>query len=132
MFERRTRRQPGSTAGSDGASADTTADVPDPAGQTVVERAYERLHDVIDPEIGVNIVDLGLVFGVDVADAVASVRMTLTSPACPLGGYMDNAIRHALTRLPEVEETNMELVWEPVWGPHLMSDDAKRQLGWPP
>lgn len=140
MFERRTRQPSGSGPGS---SADTTAETPDPAvpdqavsgpaaGQTLVERAYEQLHEVIDPEVGVNIVDLGLVFDVEVADAVASVRMTLTSPGCPLGGYMDNAIRQTLIKISGVEETSMDLVWEPAWGPELMSDVAKRQLGWLP
>jgi metal-sulfur cluster biosynthetic enzyme len=56
--------------------------------------------------------------------------MTLTTPGCPLGGYIDDAIRQTLTRLPEVSDTRMDLVWEPAWGPHLMSDQAKQQLGW--
>lgn len=64
------------------------------------------------------------------ADRRADVRMTLTTPGCPLSGYMHDAIRHTLTRVPEVDETHMDLVWEPAWGPHLMSEKAKRQLGW--
>ena len=96
----------------------------------LIERLHHLLHEVIDPEIGVNIVDLGLVFDIAVVDRVAAVRMTLTTPGCPLGGYMDDAIRQVLTRVSEVDDTRMDLVWEPAWGPHLMSDDAKQQLGW--
>ena len=103
-----------------------------PTGESdaLAAQLYELLHEVIDPEIGVNIVDLGLVFDVTVADRVAAVRMTLTTPGCPLGGYMDDAIRQTLTQMPEVDDTRMDLVWEPAWGPHLMSDQAKQQLGW--
>lgn len=96
----------------------------------LVAQLYDLLHEVIDPEVGVNIVDLGLVFDVAVAGRRADVRMTLTTPGCPLSGYMDDAIRRTLTRVPEIQDTYMNLVWEPAWGPHLMSDEAKRQLGW--
>lgn len=103
-----------------------------PAGESdaLAAQLYELLHEVIDPEIGVNIVDLGLVFDVMVAGRVAAVWMTLTTPGCPLGGYLDDAIRQTLTQMPEVDDTRMDLVWEPAWGPHLMSDQAKQQLGW--
>lgn len=99
-------------------------------GGILTEQLYDLLHEVIDPEVGVNIVDLGLVFDVAVTDRCAVVRMTLTTPGCPLSGYMDDAIRHVLTRLAEIDDTAMDLVWEPAWGPHLMTDEAKRQLGW--
>lgn len=63
-------------------------------------------------------------------DRLTDVRMTLTTPGCPLGGYMDDSIRHTITRVPEVDDTHMDLVWEPAWRPHLMSEEAKRRLGW--
>lgn len=96
----------------------------------LVDRLYGLLYEVIDPEVGVNIVDLGLVYAVTVTDRLAEVRMTLTTPGCPLSGYMDDAIRRTLTRVPEVEDTSMDLVWEPAWAPHMMTDEARRQLGW--
>lgn len=96
-----------------------------------VELAYELLHEVIDPEVGVNIVDLGLIFGVHLEDDVAHVRMTLTTPGCPLQGYMEDSIYQVLTgEMAEINDTNVEIVWDPAWGPHMMTDEAKRQLGW--
>ncbi len=56
--------------------------------------------------------------------------MTLTTPGCPLGGFLDDQIRACLTQLPQVPDVRVELVWEPPWGPAAMSDAAKEQLGW--
>ena len=128
MFARRKGQQPN---GQDPESNSATAAVQASDGPgTLVAQLYDMLHEVIDPEVGVNIVDLGLVFEVTLADGLADVRMTLTTPGCPLGGYMEDAIRSTLTRVPEVDDTHMNLVWEPAWGPHMMSYEAKRQLGW--
>jgi metal-sulfur cluster biosynthetic enzyme len=124
MFER--ARRPDADGGGSAAAAG-----PEPGAEVSVEQLYDLLHEVIDPEVGVNIVDLGLVFAVTVAERRAEVRMTLTTPGCPLSGYMDDAIRYTLTQVPGIEDTHMDLVWEPAWGPHLMTDEAKRQLGWP-
>ncbi|HEX7353947.1 MAG TPA: metal-sulfur cluster assembly factor [Mycobacteriales bacterium] len=108
-----------------------TAAVAEGAGsEEQIAEVYERLHEVIDPEVGVNIVDLGLVYGVRVADRVVSVRMTLTTPGCPLGSYIDDSIRRALDRMPDVDDTDLDLVWDPPWTPEMMTDEAKRQLGW--
>lgn len=91
----------------------------------------ELLREVIDPELGVNIVDLGLVYGIGVSDAgVVEIEMTLTTPGCPLGGYLDDQIRGCLAQLPQVRAVSVELVWEPAWEPEEMSDAAREQLGW--
>ncbi len=91
----------------------------------------EHLRGVIDPELGVNIVDLGLVYDVEIgSDGVVAIEMTLTTPGCPLGGFLDDQIRAALTTLPQVRDVAVELVWEPPWEPETMSDAAKKQLGW--
>ncbi|TWP35815.1 metal-sulfur cluster assembly factor [Leekyejoonella antrihumi] len=111
---------------SEPSNAGTTAPVTDELGGP----ALDLLHEVIDPEVGVNIVDLGLVFRVQVLDGVAHVRMTLTTPGCPLGDYIDDEIRRTLTSLPNIEDTYMDLVWEPRWSPELMTWEGKRQLGW--
>jgi metal-sulfur cluster biosynthetic enzyme len=90
------------------------------------------LHDVIDPELGVNIVDLGLVYEITIdrdAGAVA-IAMTLTTPGCPLSGFMDDQIRLQLAQFPQVRDIRIELVWEPAWSPEMMSDRARRTLGW--
>lgn len=90
-----------------------------------------QLRAVIDPELGVNIVDLGLVYGVQVGEhGAVAIEMTLTTPGCPLGGFLDDQIHAALSPLPQVREVAVELVWEPAWEPEAMSDAAKEQLGW--
>jgi metal-sulfur cluster biosynthetic enzyme len=88
------------------------------------------LYEVIDPEIGVNIVDLGLLYGLRIVEGQVLIRMTLTTPGCPLGGYIEDEIHRALWGLPGISQIGVDLVWEPAWGPELMSDEAKRQLGW--
>lgn len=94
------------------------------------ELVRRLLRTVIDPELGVNIVDLGLVYGVRLDDGAVEIEMTLTTPGCPLGGFLDDEIRAALAQLPQVRDVHVELVWEPAWEPQAMSDAAKEQLGW--
>lgn len=89
------------------------------------------LTEVIDPELGVNIVDLGLVYDVSLDDSAnVAIRMTLTTPGCPLGGYLDDEIRSCLRQFPSLGEVSVDLVFDPPWRPDLMSDAAKDQLGW--
>jgi metal-sulfur cluster biosynthetic enzyme len=91
----------------------------------------EALREVTDPEAGMNIVDLGLVYGVEAAPPVATVRMTMTSPACPLGEYLGEAVRDALrARLPELEDVRVEWTWDPPWTPERMSQEARAFFGW--
>ncbi len=86
---------------------------------------------VIDPELGVNIIDLGLVHEVAVgAEGDVTIEMTLTTPGCPLGGFLEDQIRACLAQLPQIRDLGIELVWEPAWDPAGMSDTAKTQLGW--
>jgi metal-sulfur cluster biosynthetic enzyme len=101
-------------------------------GRASPEMLRELLREVIDPEIGVNIVDLGLVYDVRLSgDDVAMVRMTLTTPGCPLGGYIDDEIRNTLWDAPGVADVDVRIVWDPPWDPdEMMSDWAKEQLGW--
>ncbi|HET7776358.1 MAG TPA: metal-sulfur cluster assembly factor [Azospira sp.] len=89
------------------------------------------LKTVIDPEVGLNIVDLGLVYGIDVTDAGVVVRITMTSPACPMGDLVMDEAREALEPLvPPPLSLDLQLVWEPPWSPALMSPGAKGTLGW--
>ena len=92
----------------------------------------ELLREVIDPEIGINIVDLGLVYDVGLSgDGVAAIRMTLTTPGCPLGGYIDDEIHRILWATPGISDIDVRIVWDPPWDPdEMMSDWAKEQLGW--
>ena len=91
----------------------------------------ESLKQVIDPELFVNIVDLGLVYGIDVTDKkTAEVTMTLTSPGCPAGPeIITNVQRETHEAFPQLDEVNVHLTWTPFWTPEMMSDDAKDELG---
>ena len=90
----------------------------------------ENLRTVVDPELGVNIVDLGLVYGIEIKDSDVDVKMTLTSPACPLGAVIQAQVNTAVKKLPWVENVNVNLVWSPRWDPREMaSEDAKMELG---
>lgn len=94
------------------------------------EMVLEALREnVIDPEIGINVVDLGLVYGVEVNDGTAEVTMTLTTPACPLGPYIDQEVRNAVQYVPGVSDVKVDLVWTPPWEPSKMTEDAKLELG---
>jgi metal-sulfur cluster biosynthetic enzyme len=103
-----------------------------PAGEgaTPVEIG-EALKNVYDPEIGINIVDLGLIYGVDKSpEGEVKVTMTLTSPACPLGPVIIDQIQYVAGRLPGVENVNVDFVWVPTWDPRTMaSEEAKAELG---
>jgi metal-sulfur cluster biosynthetic enzyme len=104
------------------ASVGGPADQPSPVFGWLADRAdpqliFQLLEEVIDPELGVNIVDLGLIYGVRVNDRIARVRMTLTTPGCPLSGYMDDEIRRTLAGTPGIDETELVIVWGSVVGP---------------
>lgn len=89
----------------------------------------EALREVIDPEIGVNIVDLGLVYGIAVDNGDVFVTMTMTSPACPLRDYLQDLVESSVrSRLPSAHSVAVEIVSEPPWTEDMMSDAARRQL----
>ena len=90
----------------------------------------EGLKNVYDPEIGINIVDLGLVYDADISeDSDVLVTMTLTSLGCPLGPVIMQEVNNALKDLPGIGGTDVKLVWTPPWSPENMSEDAKDELG---
>lgn len=90
----------------------------------------EMLKGVIDPELGVNIVDLGLVYDTNISDSNdVEVVMTLTSMGCPLGPVITQEVRGALSGLMGIGETSVKIVWSPPWSPDKMSEDARDELG---
>jgi metal-sulfur cluster biosynthetic enzyme len=97
------------------------------------EDVRESLKTVYDPEIGINIVDLGLIYDIDVDENNGkndvTVTMTLTSMACPLGPVIMQEVNGALDGLPDLGEVGVNLVWTPPWGPDKMSEEAKDELG---
>ena len=88
------------------------------------------LKHVLDPEIGVNIVDLGLVYEVKVENGDVYIKMTMTTPGCPLHESISKGAEEAVRQLPGVENVKVDLVWEPAWTPERMSNWARKQLGW--
>lgn len=95
-------------------------------------RLWDALREVIDPELGVNIVDLGLVYEVNAfPSGDVQIVMTLTTPACPLSAYFKRAIPLILSRkVKEIGTVSVDIVWEPRWEPQMMSQSARKMLGW--
>lgn len=94
------------------------------------ERIVEILKTVYDPEIPVNIYDLGLVYKIDYKDdGMLDIDMTLTAPNCPMGDYIVEDVRQKLEGIDEVKQANVNLVFDPVWDQSMMSDEAKVDLG---
>jgi metal-sulfur cluster biosynthetic enzyme len=111
------------------------AGMPEPPAQRVEEPAIEDLEeamrDVVDPELGINVVDLGLVYGISAEDGVATIDMTLTSAACPLTDVIEDQARAALTEGPGgglVDDIRINWVWMPPWGPEKITEEGREQL----
>ena len=93
------------------------------------EDVFEALREVEDPELGMDIVELGLVYDADIEGPKVTVKHTLTSMGCPAGPMIQEGIQEAVAQVPGVEEVEAELTWDPPWTPEMMSDDAKFILG---
>ena len=109
----------------------TAAGLPEPpaprAELAAIDDVEEAMRDVVDPELGINVVDLGLVYGVDVdAAKIATVDMTLTSAACPLTDVIEEQAREALEGI--VNDFRINWVWMPPWGPENITEDGREQL----
>ncbi len=93
-------------------------------------KVIEVLKSCYDPEIPVNIYELGLIYGVDIDDeGNVNIKMTLTSPACPVAGSLPPEVESKVRKIPYVKSCVVELVWEPLWGIQMMSEEARLQLG---
>jgi metal-sulfur cluster biosynthetic enzyme len=91
---------------------------------------YDVLRWIDDPEVGLSLVDLGLIYGVTVDDGVVQIRMTMTTQGCPMHDAIVSAVQAAVGALPGVTETDVDLVWEPPWTPDRISPLAAAALGW--
>ena len=97
--------------------------------EMITDQLIEKLKTVFDPEIPVDIYELGLIYKVDVSDEKdVAIEMTLTAPGCPVAGEMPQWVREAVISIPEIRSCNVDLVFEPPWDPSRMSDEAKLQL----
>jgi metal-sulfur cluster biosynthetic enzyme len=88
------------------------------------------LENVYDPELGVNVVDLGLIYGIEQHDGAIAVNMTMTTPGCPLHESILQGVGDALSIFPGVKRIEVRLVWEPLWTPDRISEEGRRVLGW--
>jgi metal-sulfur cluster biosynthetic enzyme len=93
------------------------------------ETIYGALKQIHDPEVGINIVDMGLIYGLEIEDSKVGVYLTLTSPACPAGPQILSQIDTKVRELEGVEDVDVNVVWTPPWTPDMLSDEAKDELG---
>ncbi len=110
---------------------DAKPEEPAPGIETITEdKVMEILSDIYDPEIPVDIVNLGLIYGVNIENGNVNIKMTLTSPACPTAGQMVQEAQMLIEELPGVKEVKIDVVWDPPWDPSKMSEEAKKALGY--
>lgn len=95
----------------------------------LVDKIMTALQSVEDPELLIDVVNLGLIYGIDIEGDHATIKMTLTIVGCPLSTYLQNAIEKAVLSVPEINRCDIKLVWYPVWNPERMTVAAKKQLG---
>ena len=93
------------------------------------DNVREVLRGVFDPELHINIVDLGLVYGVEVQPDSVKVKMTLTSPGCPYGPYLLHQVKDTLLTLKGMQSAEVDVVWDPPWGPEKMTEEVRLELG---
>lgn len=103
--------------------------MPEATATLTKEEVIEALKDVYDPEIPVNIVDLGLIYECDVEDGNVNIKMTLTFPGCGMGPYIAQQAEWRIAELDAVEDVAVEMVFDPPWSPDLITDEGKLQLG---
>ncbi len=93
------------------------------------DSVMEALKDVYDPEIPVNVVDLGLIYTVEIADGDVHVEMTLTAPGCGMGDYIAQQAEWRIAEIDDVEDVQVDVVFDPPWTPDMITEDGKRLLG---
>ena len=106
------------------------ATAPDQQAEALSEEdVFEALEEVIDPELGLDFVSLGLVYGVEIEQEDVYVTVTLTTPACPIGPQVSEQMKEFVGDLPGVSAVHPKMVFDPAWSPEMMTDDAKFALG---
>jgi metal-sulfur cluster biosynthetic enzyme len=93
------------------------------------ENIYSALRECYDPEVPVDIVSLGLVYGITIVDDWVGVKMTLTSPGCPASNMISQQVKERLKQVPGVGDADVRIVWQPEWNASRMSDEARKKLG---
>jgi metal-sulfur cluster biosynthetic enzyme len=118
--------------GSTGLEAASLTDQPAALPPLSEQEVWDQLRNCYDPEIPLNIVDLGLIYDVALEGSRVDVKMTLTAPGCHLGGQIAGDVQSKLLALDQVEEANVELVWDPPWHQSMISVEGRRKLGLDP
>jgi metal-sulfur cluster biosynthetic enzyme len=95
-----------------------------------IKSIWDALAAIPDPEFGINLVDLGLIYSVECAEGDVKVVMTLTTPTCPSGGWMYEGVKAAVEKVSGVKTVQVDLVFDPEWTPEMLSPSARSQLGW--
>ncbi len=95
----------------------------------VKEKIFEQLRTVIDPELGINVVDLGLIYNMNINEGNVFILMTLTTPGCPLHDSIVGGVKRALADVEGIKDVDVQVTWNPSWTPERMSEEALRQLG---
>jgi metal-sulfur cluster biosynthetic enzyme len=113
----------------EGSSAEAASGRAAADGEPSREQVLEVLRNVFDPELGINIVDLGLVYDVDVKDGLVHIEYTLTTMGCPIGPLIEQQMEHFVAAIPGVRAIDVEMVLRPPWTPEMMSEEAKAALG---
>ena len=90
---------------------------------------YEKLKEIYDPEVGINIVDMGLIYSLEIADSKVEITMTLTSPGCPAGAQILGQVDSQVKTVDGIEDVDIKVVWSPPWSPDMLSEEARDQLG---
>ena len=90
----------------------------------VRKQIADILRHVDDPELGINIVDLGLVYDLEFEGGTLAIQLTMTTPACPLGDHIKRAIRHVTGQVEQIDRTQIEVVWDPPWSPEMMAPEV--------
>jgi metal-sulfur cluster biosynthetic enzyme len=127
----------GSSDGHDSASVDTSDQTPESADslstaadtELTQESVLKVLSEVYDPEIPIDIVNLGLIYGVDIEGSNVNIRMTMTAPGCPASAQIAGESKILVEEMPGVESVEIELVWDPPWDPSKMSEEAQQSMG---
>jgi metal-sulfur cluster biosynthetic enzyme len=90
---------------------------------------YDKLKEIYDPEVGINIVDMGLIYSLDIIDSRVEITMALTSPGCPAGPQILSQVDSQVKTVDGVEDVDIKVVWSPPWSPDMLSEEARDQLG---
>lgn len=96
----------------------------------LTDKVFDQLRKVLDPELNINVVDLGLIYHIEFPEeGTALITMTLTTPGCPLHDSIVSGVRYCIEEMEEIKKVDVNLVWEPAWTPDRMSEDGLKQLG---